>query len=159
VFAVDQWGTWLHVPHGSPWRAPDDAGLVVADRVVLMDPRHAWVPWWIEDPDERRLEIDVCLPPVSLGEDWSFVDLELCVRGDEFGFVGRAGDDDIRAAGDDGRISPEEAELALAAAHQLEVALQRGQEPFGAMGWSRLVQALRRAESPGPPPGVGPGAV
>jgi hypothetical protein len=145
VFAVDQWGTWLHVPRGSRWTAPHDSGLVVADRVVLMDPRHSWVPWWVDDPDGRRVEVDVSQPPVSVGEGWSFVDLELDVRGDELGFVGRADEDEFRAACEDGSISPEEAELALAAATELELALHRGREPFGAVGWSRLAQGLRSA--------------
>jgi predicted RNA-binding protein associated with RNAse of E/G family len=115
------------------------------DAVALMDPRHSWIPWWVDRPEGRTVEIDICLPPAAQAEGWSFVDLELDVMGDELGFVRLDDEDEFASACDQGWISPEEAELARATATELEVALRRGREPFGAIGWSRLTQALGRA--------------
>jgi hypothetical protein len=144
VLAVDQWGTWLHLPRGFISESPDGSETEDIDAVALLDPAHPWVPWWVDRPEGRSLEVDVCLPPVATSEGWSYVDLELDVRGDELGFVRLEDEDEFQAACEAGWISAEEAELATAAAHELEVALRRGREPFGATGWARLIQAVAK---------------
>jgi predicted RNA-binding protein associated with RNAse of E/G family len=114
------------------------------DAVALLGPGHPWVPWWVDRPEGRSVEVDICLPPEAISEGWSFVDLELDVIGDEFGFVRLDDEDEFQAAYDAGWLSADDAELAVAAAKDIELALRRGREPFGATGWARLIQALAR---------------
>jgi hypothetical protein len=144
VLAVDQWGTWLHLPRGSAFESPQGPGTMDLDAVALLDPGHPWVPWWVERTEGRSVEVDICLPPVPFSEGWSFVDLELDVMGDEFGFVRLDDEDEFEAACDAGWMSADDAEVAVAAAKDIELALRRGREPFGAAGWARLIQALAR---------------
>src|SRR5688572_15905936 len=77
VVLVDDNGTWLHGPIGSRWVAPHDSGTLPVAVLVLLAPDRPWAAWWVDDPADRRLEIDVCLPPEPLGQAWRYVDLEL----------------------------------------------------------------------------------
>ena len=144
MLAVDQWGTWLHLPRGSSFESPEGPGTMDLDAVAVLDPAHPWVPWWVERPEGRTLEVDICLPPVAISEGWSYVDLELDVMGDEFGFVRLDDEDEFQGACDAGWMSADDAEVAATAARDVELALRRGREPFGAAGWARLIQALAR---------------
>jgi hypothetical protein len=40
-------------------------------------PHQSWVLWWVADPADRRIEIDVYSPPERTSDGWRYVDLEL----------------------------------------------------------------------------------
>lgn len=139
ALAADRFGTWFLMPAGSPWSAPQDAGVMPFDVVLLIGESVPWVAWWAPHPGDARLEVDVCLPPVRTAAGWRFVDLELDVfqrrsdgsvtveDRDEF-------DDAVRA----GTIGPDAALLAEDTARRLQQALTRGREPWVSRGWELL---------------------
>lgn len=69
-------GTWLRGSVGSPWGAPHDRGKLSVPVVVLLAVSRPWVAWWVGDPADRRLDIDVCLPPEKTESGWRYTDLE-----------------------------------------------------------------------------------
>lgn len=60
----DEHGTWLFGPAGSRWSAPHDDGVLPVDVLVLIAQDRPFVAWWVADPDDMRIELDVCLPPI-----------------------------------------------------------------------------------------------
>src|SRR5207302_8747100 len=77
VAITDEVGTWLYYPIGSTWRAPHDTGTMPFDALLLVTAGEPFVSWWVDDPDDPRVEIDICIPPTETDAGWSFVDLEL----------------------------------------------------------------------------------
>lgn len=76
--AEDEHGHWLFLGEGSEWRAAHDEGQLSVDVVILIRADRPWVGWWVDDPADRRVEFDVCLPPGEPERDrWAYVDLEL----------------------------------------------------------------------------------
>ena len=73
----DSDGTWLTGSVGSPWGAPHDCGTLSVPVLVLLAPGRPWVARWVGDPADRRLEIDVCLPPERTEAGWRYINLEL----------------------------------------------------------------------------------
>ena len=146
VVDEDHDGIWLGYTEGSNWRAPHDTGTMPFDAIVLIRPGEPHVTWWVDDPADRRVEVDVCLPPVETRDGWSFIDLELDpIRHELNGVVEIDDDDEFQDACDRGWISAAEARLATATAHALAAALIDRKEPWGETGWLRLGQ-LRAGE-------------
>ena len=58
----DDDGTWLYGPIGTGWSAPHDEGQLLVPVLLLLQPQRPWVVWWVDDPADRRIELDVCLP-------------------------------------------------------------------------------------------------
>lgn len=77
LVAVEDTGLWLGYTKGAGWRAPHDRGTVPFNSIVLLRPDDPFVTWWVDDPADRRIEVDICLPPIERPDGWSFVDLEL----------------------------------------------------------------------------------
>ena len=142
----DEFGTWLHGPTGSVWKNLRDAGELPFDVVVLLHPERYFVAWWVDDPGDRRLEIDVCLCPQREHDGWSYIDLELDPVRHEDGSVEILDRDEFDVACRSGWIESEHAEIAHATALAMEVALRNREEPWGDEGWRRL-DAVRRKRS------------
>lgn len=138
----DAAGVWLWYPTGSLWRAPHDAGTMPFDALLLVSTEVPAVTWWVDDPSDRRIEIDICLAPMATESGWSFIDLELDpLRHEHTGVIEIEDHDEFAAACQQGWISPDEAAFALEMATRLERALGQRLEPWGDEGWTRLQTA------------------
>ncbi|SCF39045.1 DUF402 domain-containing protein [Micromonospora mirobrigensis] len=134
--AEDADGTWLRGAVGSPWGAPHDHGVLPVPVAVLLAVGRPWVAWWVADPADRRLEIDVCLPVERTGVDWRYVDLELDpVRHERDSRVEIEDWDEYEVACAAGWMSADDAALARGAAEDRAEALRRRDEPWQARGW------------------------
>lgn len=132
-------GTWLRGPVGTRWGAPHDSGTLAVPVVVLLAAERPWVAWWVGDPADRRLEIDVCLPPRRTDTGWRFVDLELDpVLHERDSRVEIEDRDEFEQACRDGWIGVAEAALARSTAEERAAALRRRDEPWQARGWHLL---------------------
>jgi hypothetical protein len=141
---VDDLGTWLFYGIGATWRAPHDTGTMPFDALILIQPNRPFVTWWVEDPEDRRVEIDVCLPPVPTDAGWSFIDLELDpVRHERTGVVEVEDWEEFDEAAARGWMSQEDAVIARTTAQEMAAALTRSIQPWGDEGWARL-ERLRR---------------
>ena len=140
----DEFGMWLHAPRGSAWQSPSDTGTLPFDVLLLLSAVRFWVAWWVDDPADRRLEIDVCLCPVRVNDGWSYVDLELDPVRHENGIIEIEDRDEFDAACLQGWIAGADAEIAQTTAADLEDALGQRRAPFGKDGWQRL-ESLREA--------------
>ena len=150
VVAEDHHGIWLGYTQGASWRAPHDTGTMPFDAIVLLRPGDPHVTWWVDDPADRRVEVDVCRPPVETRDGWSFIDLELDpVRHELTGAVEIEDDDEFRDACDQAWISADEADVATTTAKALAAALLDRTEPWGETGWLRLRQLLASGETDG----------
>jgi predicted RNA-binding protein associated with RNAse of E/G family len=108
------------------------------DAILLLRPGQWWVGWWIDDPADRRVVIDICVPPIEQGDGWSYLDLELDVVRHQDGTVEVEDRDEFQTACADGWITPEEAVMALDTSTHMERVLATADEPFGEVGWRRL---------------------
>jgi uncharacterized protein DUF402 len=143
-FTEDARGEWLYLPTGSSWEAEHDVGKLPFDVLVLMRPSEWFVSWWVDDRMDRRVELDICLPPERTEDGWSFVDLELdCVR-HHTGVVSIDDRGEFEAACRAGSIPEAEAETALATATAMALKLLDNDEPWGEAGWRRLAEAQRQ---------------
>ena len=140
----DEFGIWLHAARGSAWQAPHDVGTLSLDVLLLISPARYWVAWWVDDPADRRLEIDVCLQPDRVVDGWSFVDLELDVVRHEGGAIEIHDRDEFAIACRNGWIDASQADIAEATAIRLESALRERREPLGDNGWA-ILEGLRAA--------------
>lgn len=135
----DDHGTWLHGRPGAAWGAPHGAGRLPVPVVVLLRTGQPWVAWWVGDPQDRRLEIDVCLSPKPTTRGWRYVDLELdpvLHLSDER--VEIEDWDEYAASRRAGHMSDDDAEVARATAEELAATLRiRGQE-WLTLGWDLL---------------------
>jgi hypothetical protein len=135
---TDGFGQWLYLPRGAAWTAPHDRGVLPFDVLALVAPTRPWVAWWCDDGADRRIEIDVCLPPVEVDAGWSFVDLELDVMLHADGSLVVEDEDEFADARLAGHIDPATAALAEAACTDAVALLGSRGEPFGEAGWRRL---------------------
>jgi hypothetical protein len=134
-------GTWLHGSVGSAWGAPHDSGTLTVPVVVLLGPHRPWVAWWVDDPADRRLEIDVCLPPQVTEMGWQYIDLELDpVLHRQDSRIEIEDWDEYERACRDGRMSADEAELARSTAEDRAEALRRCDERWQDRGWQMLAE-------------------
>jgi hypothetical protein len=140
-FTIDGFGEWLYAPTGSAWDAPQDAGTLSFDVVVLIRPQDWVVSWWVDEPTDRSVAIDICLPPERTTDGWSFVDLELDAVRHSSGVVEIQDNDEFEAACRNGWITAAEAEVALVTAAAMADALRDHVEPWGDAGWQRLAAA------------------
>ncbi|MGC4878786.1 DUF402 domain-containing protein [Micromonospora sp. DT43] len=139
--AQDDAGTWLRGPVGSPWGTPSDSGRLPVPTVVLLAADRPWVAWWVEDPADRRLEIDVCLPPETVEAGWRYVDLELDpVRHEADGRVEIEDWDEFEQARRNGWMTSDDATLAQTTAERCAEVLRQGTEPWLGRGWDMLRQ-------------------
>jgi len=137
----DRHGSWLRGRPGAPWGAPHDSGVLPVHVVLLIAPGRPWVAWWVDDPADRRLEIDVCLPPENTGDGWRYVDLELDpVFHERDGRVEIEDWDEYEESCREGWMSPDDAELARVTADALAGSLAGGDEPWQARGWQLLAE-------------------
>jgi hypothetical protein len=132
-------GMWLWCATDSAWRAPHDEGVMPFDALMLVDIDRPCVTWWVDDPSDPRIEIDICLAPLRTPTGWSFVDLELDpVRRELTGLVEVEDWDEFEECRQRGLIDDASAELAVANAESLRQALVERREPWGQVGWDRL---------------------
>jgi predicted RNA-binding protein associated with RNAse of E/G family len=101
------------------------------------------VAWWVDDPTDKRLEIDVCLAPERTDDGWSYVDLELDPVRHANGVIEIQDHDEFVVACRDGWITAEDAAIADATAKTLATALQKREEPLAEEGWRRLADCGR----------------
>jgi len=135
----DEHGTWLRGSIDSPWSAPHDSGVLTVPLVVLLAEGRPWAAWWVADPADPRLEIDVCLPPERTATGWRYIDLELDpIRHENESRVEIEDWDEYEEARRAGWMSAADAELAVATAEDLAAALRRGDDPWQAHGWRLL---------------------
>jgi predicted RNA-binding protein associated with RNAse of E/G family len=139
----DEHGVWLVACRGAQWTAPDDAGTLDFDVLVLIYSGRNYVVWWVDDPEDRRIEIDVCLPPSRTADGWSLIDLELDPIRHESGAVAAYDRDEFVDACREGWISAAEAIIAERSAREAADALEMRRPPFGDEGWQRLHAANR----------------
>lgn len=138
----DSDGTWLHGPAGSRWGAPHDSGALSVATLILLHPDRPWVVWWVADPADRRIEIDVCLPPERTDQGWRYVDLELDpVRHEQTSRIGIEDEDEFEESRRRGWMSPAEAGLARHAADDGARMLRQRDQSWSARGW-RLLDTL-----------------
>ena len=140
----DEHGQWVYGPIGSPWTAPHDSGTLPVDVIALFDPDHWFVTWWVDRPGDRRVEIDISLPPERTTAGWTYVDLELDPIRHEDGTVEVEDHDEYEDACRNGWISPEHAAIALETAQRMADRLRAREEPWGDEGWRRLTRARAR---------------
>jgi hypothetical protein len=134
----DEFGTWLHAPAADTWEAPHGVGTLPMDVLILLSADRHWAVWWVDDPTDRRIEIDICLPPERVRDGWRYIDLELDPVRHADGTVEIQDHDEFEAACRNGWITAADAEIALGAAPAMEAALRRREEPLGEEGWRRL---------------------
>jgi hypothetical protein len=146
---TDQHGTWLFSPKGTIFRSQNESGIqecevgqgnADAGRPVLhLIPKGKWwVAWWCE----LFISVDICVPASLAEGEWTFTDLELDVLAFPDGRVEVHDEDEFKIARDAGVISREEAIKARAALVEIEHSMRESIEPFGAIGWARLEQAI-----------------
>lgn len=151
----DGHGTWLRGPVGAPWGAPHDRGILPVPVLVLLAPDRPWAAWWVGDPADQRLEIDVCLPPEANRAGWHYVDLELDpVLHQPGGHVEIEDWDEYEGARRNGWMSEDDATLARTTAEHCAELLRQGTEPWLRRGWQLL-----RAEIGAPQPQQFPGGI
>ncbi|GID30988.1 uncharacterized protein DUF402 [Paractinoplanes brasiliensis] len=139
VIAEDPDGSWLGGPVGTPWCAPHDRGTFPVPVVVWLAAGRPWAAWWVGDPGDRRLEIDVCLPPEPVEDGWRYVDLELDpVLHVRDGRVEIEDWDEYEEARLRGWMTERDAELARVTAEACAELLKAGAEPWLDRGWQLL---------------------
>ena len=135
----DAHGVWLSALRGSRWTAPHDTGNLPFDVLILIGEARNWVVWWVDDSYDKRVEVDICLPPSRTSEGWGFVDLELDpMRHESSGLIVVHDRDDFDEACRQGWITRADAEVADATARTMADALRVRRPPFGEEGWTRL---------------------
>ena len=142
-FEHDTHGVWLFAPVGSSWTAPHDEGTLPVDVMTLITPGRFFVTWWVDDANDPRIEIDICLPPEKEEHAWTYVDLELDIFRHEPDVVEVKDREDFEAACRSGWITARDAEIAKTTTVEMGEALERRVEPWGDDGWRRLADARR----------------
>ncbi|WP_170285308.1 DUF402 domain-containing protein [Micromonospora palomenae] len=109
--------------------------------MVLLAAGRPWVAWWVGDPADRRLEIDVCLPPEGTEACWRYIDLELDpVLHERDSRVEIEDWDEYEQACRNGWMSADDAKLAQSTAEDRAGALRRRDESWQERGWQMLSQ-------------------
>jgi predicted RNA-binding protein associated with RNAse of E/G family len=136
--AEDESGVWLHSIRASNWTAPHDGGNGPFDCLILLSPERYWVACWVDDPADKRLEIDVCLPSERGPAGWSYVDLELDVFQHGDGTIEIIDEDEFNEACRNGWIRSEDARIAHETASAIHMMLYKRQESLWEKGWQKL---------------------
>ena len=141
----DRDGTWLYGRIGSRWNTLHEIGEMPVAIAILLATDRPWAVWWIDDPVDRRIEIDVCLPPERVDNGWVYVDLDLEVTRHEPDQLVEIEDwDEHERAVAAGWMSFDEALLARATAEAMTDTLRRDEEPWLARGWQLLAEAAEQ---------------
>src|SRR4051812_1227860 len=119
----DEYGVWLHAPVGTKWKAPHDEGTLPFAVLLLLRRDRNWVAWWVDDPADRRLEIDICLRPERVHDGWAYVDLELDPVRHEGGSIEIQDLDEFDTACRSGWMTAADAEIAAKTSAEMETAL------------------------------------
>jgi predicted RNA-binding protein associated with RNAse of E/G family len=107
--------------------------------VVLVAVGRPWAAWWVGDPADQRLEIDICLPLEATDVGWRYVDLELDpVLHRPGGRVEIEDWDEYEEARRNGWMSADDADLAQTTAERCAEVLRQGAEPWLGRGWQML---------------------
>jgi len=107
--------------------------------LVLLAPGRPWVAWWVADPADPRLEIDVCRAPEETETGWRYIDLELDpVLHKQDSRVEIEDWDEYERACRNGWMSVDDAKLARSTAEDRAEALRRADEPWQERGWRML---------------------
>jgi uncharacterized protein DUF402 len=146
--AADEYGTWFHTPQHSRYRDGDGGTCEVAqqspggpgEHALHLVPRDGW--WFATWRLGGLLAADVSTPPVLVGNEWTYDDLELDPFRRPDGTVGTEDWDELAQARQAGLISDVEHRAAVKAARTLEQHFAGGTEPFGSEGWDRLTEAI-----------------
>lgn len=110
--------------------------------VVLLPTKRPWAAWWIDDPVDRRIEIDACLPPERIEGGWVCVDLDLQVTRHERDHRIEIEEwDEHERAVAAGWMSIDEALQARATAEAMAEMLRRDDEPWLARGWQLVADS------------------
>lgn len=152
-FARDIFGLWLFNPQGSLFRAEVDGVITECEvgqgrrstglAVLHLIPSSGWwMAQWTAEGERAFISVEVCTPPVVVGGEWQFVDLELDPYRGPDGCVTVDDEDEFVVACEAGLISPGEAAAARAAAAEVAGWLDGGVEPFGQVGWEKLGDAV-----------------
>lgn len=142
----DDYGVWLYSPVGSEWMAPHDEGVLLFGALLLIRPDRYWAAWWVDYPNGRRLEIDVCLRPERVVDGWAYVDLELDAVRHADGTIEIEDRDEFDIACSNGWITVSDGKIAELTANAMAAALREREEPFGIEGWQRLDALLGKGE-------------
>lgn len=130
---------WLLRAPGSAWGAPHDSGTWGVTALLHLVPGRPWVPWWVADPADPRVEIDVCRPVERTPGGWRYVDLELDpVRHENSGRIEIEDDDEYEEALRRGWMSAADGELARRTADDLAAALADPGDDRWRHGWEVL---------------------
>ena len=141
---TDRDGNWLYGPVGTPWGAPHDHGTLEVAIVVLIPLGQPWVAWWVEDPADPRLELDVCQMPERTDQGWRYVDLELDPVRHELDLRVEIEDqDELETSVSAGWVSPEDAAVARRTADELAGGLRAQDRAWHDAGWQLLAQLGR----------------
>jgi hypothetical protein len=136
----DSDGMWLRGRVGSPWGAPHTCGTLSVPVVVLLAVDRPWAAWWVDDPADQRLELDICLPPEATDAGWRYVDLELDpVLHRSSGRVEIDDWDEYEEARRNGSMNAYDANLARTTAQRCAEVLRQGAEPWLWRGWQLLL--------------------
>lgn len=160
VLDEDEHGLWLYTPPGSLFRGEDGQAIITCEvgqgpgdpggrPVLQLIQRDAW--WtaaWNGGDAELAISVEICRPPVLVGAEWRFVDLELDPYRRVDGVVGTDDWDDFLQAYAAGLITRAEHDAAREAAAQMERWLSQRVEPFGEIGQRRLDAAIAMSLPP-----------
>lgn len=146
----DEFGTWFYTPRHSTYRGEDgeSSGTCevaqgpdgVGEHVVHLVPADGW--WFAFWRLGGLIHADVCTPPALIGDEWTYVDLELDPFRKPNGLIGTEDWDELDEAHAAGLVTIAEKQAAEAAARDLEQWFADGSEPFGQVGWNRLAAAI-----------------
>ncbi|MEU8225548.1 DUF402 domain-containing protein [Kribbella sp. NPDC048915] len=148
LLETDAFGNWFYTPARSLFRSNDGEYCELAqlgpggpgEHCVQLAPHDGW--WFAYFRYSGFLHVDVSTPPALVGDEWTFVDLELDPFRRPDGTVGTEDWDELAQAHAGGLISDAERAAAEHAARTLENAFAQDTEPFGTAGWDRLAAAV-----------------
>jgi hypothetical protein len=141
---VDQWGTWLGVPAGTPARVDGDRPTLRDEPYVLLVPQAAWwTAMFNAPPRPTEVYCDVTTPATWLGaSEVTLIDLDLDVRRRRWGEVEQLDADEFAAHSVQFGYPPGVIAQALAASQWLASALSDGTEPFASGFHTWLAQVM-----------------
>lgn len=154
LMTTDAFGTWFYTPAHSLYRGDNGEVCEVAqqspggpgEHSVHLVPHDGW--WFAYFRASGLVHVDVSTPPVLLGDEWTFDDLELDPFRRPDGTVGTEDWDELVEAHATGLVTDVERTAAEDAARILEHDLAAGVEPFGRVGRDHLTAATALALPP-----------
>ena len=139
----DEWGSWLFTQAGTGVTTPKASGRFEFDAILLIDATNRGVAWFVDDPADRCISIDICLPPFPIEGGWSWVDLELDPKRHASGVIEVEDEDEFAEAIELGAIDDADAAVARAAVAAALTVLAELPEPYATIGWRHLERSAR----------------